>query len=454
MKEVKPNVKEDFRLAKKVMMNSNPTLLSAGKYEIYRPYFASTQNLNYISDLTKKMDIKSAFTILGSGEPVFELISQDVDNIIATDTNPFTKYIYYLKKAAIKTLSNKEYVSFMLDPYNNNFLSKKLISEKVSSGFSKKEKDYLEFWDKILNYDSRELLIYGFFRPAFRYTKAEDRKLYSTYIHTKKYDQLKEAFALYRGHLLPEIYSEEWVIVNSARFQNLYTACLEELIEIMKKKGDYQDMYNSCNYAASLYPLDEWQVYEMEALVALGETKAALALYEKTTEMYFEELSMPPSDQMLECFQHMKDQLNMKTRDINEIQSGMEEKEFFKGAFFCQYPSFADSYRMMNRIMERSGQSVYLLMCTLHDEKEQMEENTELFKELSEKLFDSIQESLRRGDIFTKYNLKQYLVMLIGIRKEECSIVTSRIDSSFRKKCNNKHIKIHYHISSVATGVK
>lgn len=270
----------------------------------------------------------------------------------------------------------------------------------------------------------------------------------------EKYEQLKEAFNLYRGHLLPEIYSEDWVIVNSARFQNIYTECLEQLIDIMKKKGDYQEMYHACNYAASLYPLDEWQVYEMEALVALGETKAALALYEKTTEMYFEELSMPPSDQMLECFQHMKDQLNMKTRDINEIQSGMEEKEFFKGAFFCQYPSFADSYRMMNRIMERSGQSVYLLMCTLHDEKEQMEENTELFKELSEKLFDSIQESLRRGDIFTKYNLKQYLVMLIGIRKEECSIVTSRIDSSFRKKCNNKHIKIHYHISSVATGVK
>ena len=270
----------------------------------------------------------------------------------------------------------------------------------------------------------------------------------------EKYEQLKEAFTLYRGHLLPEIYSEDWVIVNSARFQNIYTECLEQLIDIMKKKGDYQEMYNACNYAASLYPLDEWQVYEMEALVALGETKAALALYEKTTEMYFEELSMPPSDQMLECFQHMKDQLNMKTRDINEIQSGMEEKEFFKGAFFCQYPSFADSYRMMNRIMERSGQSVYLLMCTLHDEKEQMEENTELFKELSEKLFDSIQESLRRGDIFTKYNLKQYLVMLIGIRKEECSIVTSRIDSSFRKKCSNKHIKIKYHISSVATGVK
>ena len=236
MKEVKPNVKEDFRLAKKVMMNSNPTLLSAGKYEIYRPYFASTQNLNYISDLTKKMDIKSAFTILGSGEPVFELISQDVDNIIATDTNPFTKYIYYLKKAAIKTLSNKEYISFILDPYNNNFLSKKLISEKVSSGFSKKEKDYLEFWDKILNYDSRELLIYGFFRPAFRYTKAEDRKLYSTYIHTKKYNQLKEKI----DSVNIKIYQEE----------------AKELLDNLDESFDYIDITNILLFVVQQYDID------------------------------------------------------------------------------------------------------------------------------------------------------------------------------------------------------
>ena len=258
-------------------------------------------------------------------------------------------------------------------------------------------------------------------------------------VEEEKYKLLKEANALYRGHLLPEIYGEDWVVINSARLQNLYTECLEMLLGIMRKKGYYQEMYETSNYAASLYPLDEWQVYAMEALVAMGETKAALALYEKTTAMYFEELLMPPSDQMMECFQHMKDQLNMKTRDINEIQNGMEEKEFSKGAFFCQYPSFADSYRMMNRMMERSGQSVYLLMCTLHDEKEQMEEDSENFKAISEMLFDSIQVSLRRGDIFTKYNLRQYLVMLIGIRKEECSIVTGRIDQSFRKKCSNRN---------------
>lgn len=299
----------------------------------------------------------------------------------------------------------------------------------------------------------------GVYRFAADFTINVDAKRFEDLIKAAKlasaseqYDLLKEAFGLYKGHFLPELYGEDWVIVNNAQFQSMYSECTEKLIEILREAGNYQEMYEISNHAASLYPLDEWQVYEMEALVALGETKTALALYEKTTEMYFEELMMPPSDQMMDCFQHMKDQLQMKIRDISEIQQGMEEKEYFRGAFFCQYPSFADSYRMMNRIMERSGQSVYLLMCTLHDEKAQMEENAETLKEVSDVLFDSIQESLRRGDIFTRYNLKQYLVMLIGIRREECSIVTSRIDSNFRKMCSHRNIKIQYHISSVASG--
>jgi len=41
-------------------------------------------------------------------------------------------------------------------------------------------------------------------------------------------------------------------------------------------------------------------------------------------------------------------------------------------------------------------------------------------------------------------------VMLMGIRREECSIVTERIDKNFRKRCPLKNVRIHYYISSVA----
>ena len=102
-------------------------------------------------------------------------------------------------------------------------------------------------------------------------------------------------------------------------------------------------------------------------------------------------------------------------------------------------------------MMERSGQSVYLLMCTIRDESGQVVEETEWLRSISDELFFAIRESLRRGDVFTKYNVKQYLVMLMGIRREECSIVTERIDKNFRKRYSGKNVRIHYYISSVAS---
>ena len=266
-----------------------------------------------------------------------------------------------------------------------------------------------------------------------------------------QYKLLKEACNLYKGQFLPELSGEEWVLMKDAQFQRLYTECLTVLIEKLKERGEFQELYSLCIHAATLYPFDEWQVYAIEALVAMGDVKAAMELYEATTTLYFEELSMPPSEKMLECFRHMRELLQMRTSNICEVQGELDEKEFIQGAFFCQYPSFADNYRVLSRMMERSGQSIFLLMCTIRDQSGQLLENTELLKTASDCLFGAIHESLRRGDVFTKYNMRQYLVMLMGIRREECGIVTERIDKNFRKRYANRRVSIRYYISSVAS---
>ena len=70
---------------------------------------------------------------------------------------------------------------------------------------------------------------------------------------------------------------------------------------------------------------------------------------------------------------------------------------------------------MMVRLMERSGQSVYLLLCTLYDERQG--KGIQQRKELSQKLSSSIKEALRRGDVYTCYNLSQYLVIRQPVRQ-------------------------------------
>ena len=54
---------------------------------------------------------------------------------------------------------------------------------------------------------------------------------------------------------------------------------------------------------------------------------------------------------------------------MNEIQEGLNQREKDDGAFFCSYLSFMEGYRYVQRVIERSGQSAYLLLCTMTDGK-------------------------------------------------------------------------------------
>jgi DNA-binding SARP family transcriptional activator len=136
---------------------------------------------------------------------------------------------------------------------------------------------------------------------------------------------------LYQGYFLPELSGEDWVVIQNARFQKLYTECLEELVSILKVQGEYEEILRLCSHAAALYPFDEWQVYEMEALLAMGDGNGALNLYEETTAMYFDELAMPPSERMLDCFLHMREIIQLKTSNMKEVQEILNEKKYNKG---------------------------------------------------------------------------------------------------------------------------
>ena len=87
----------------------------------------------------------------------------------------------------------------------------------------------------------------------------------------------------------------------------------------------------------------------------------------------------------------------------------------------------------MRRCMERSGQSVFLLVCTLIDGKGRPLDSGDRLEQLSDALYGAIKNSLRRSDSFTKYNQAQYLVMLVGTNEEDCQIVINRITRNFAK---------------------
>ena len=83
-------------------------------------------------------------------------------------------------------------------------------------------------------------------------------------------------------------------------------------------------------------------------------------------------------------------------------------------------------------MMERHGDQVFLMLCTVVDSKKNPMKDGPKLEELSDRLLESIVKSVRRSDTVTKYGKGQYLVLLANTTRENCDIVQRRIDRNFR----------------------
>ena len=266
----------------------------------------------------------------------------------------------------------------------------------------------------------------------------------------ERLEALKKVCESYSGEFLPFLSNEEWVAVESTRCKEMYFSCLREACSLLKENGRYEEMLELCSRAIEIYPFEEWQLVQIDCLLAMNRYKEALKVYEDATTLFFEELGLSPSEKMLARFRFMSGQIHYAMGTLTDIKDSLKEKEFIPGAYYCSYPSFIDSYRIIVRMIERSGQSVFLMLCTLTDSKGNPLEKEELLAEHASDLSQAICKSIRRGDLYTRYSPNQFLVLLMGIKQEDCELTFRRINAKFREMCPSQRIQLRYYVSSIA----
>lgn len=266
----------------------------------------------------------------------------------------------------------------------------------------------------------------------------------------KRTEILESAFRLYGGDYLPDLSGEDWVLMESVYYRRLYTDSLKQLCKWLMAHGEYEETLKVCAPACEMYPFDEWQTIRVECFVALKRYKEAMQEYEQTSKLLFEELGISPSERMLKQFEIMSSHMNYKPQEIKSIKSRLKESEEELGAYYCNFPSFRDNYRLVSRIIERNGQSVYLMLCSITNGKGEPMENEDKLKIMSQELYNSIKHSLRRGDSFTKYSPSQYLALLVGTDKESCKIVYNRVMRYFCREHKSWNQYLEFYVSSIA----
>lgn len=255
---------------------------------------------------------------------------------------------------------------------------------------------------------------------------------------------LTEACELYQGEFLPESSNEIWAAVENIRLKGLYVDAVHELCAIWKEQGEYQKMFDLYSRAAELYPFEEWQVYQIDCLLDMQRYEKAYELYRQTVKSYSDELGIPPSDRLLERLRRMNGKLIMEENSLSKVKEQLREENSC-GAYYCPYPSFIDTYRFVCRIVERTGQSLFLMMCTVRYTDLSVEKD----EHAGTQLLHAIEKTLRRGDVYTKYSNNQCLILLSEIRREDCEYVFDRIKKQFQKQNQNPGCRLEYEAAEI-----
>ena len=257
-----------------------------------------------------------------------------------------------------------------------------------------------------------------------------------------------DACYAYGGEFLPMQTGIVWAAREARRYKEMFCECVERATELLRVHQDFFQMEALGTYASRIDPLADWETVTMEALASLGRNEDARRLYDETVQYYFNEQGLRPSKKLIEQFDRLGEKMQYRHAALDEIQSELTGKgDETPGGYLCSYPVFQGIYRMVERMLERGGQSVYIMLCTIVDGKGNPMKEGEMLENLVTRMGDAVQHSIRRGDAMCRYGKGQYLVLLVNTTRENCGVIQKRINRLFL--IGRQRTGIEYYVNSV-----
>lgn len=252
----------------------------------------------------------------------------------------------------------------------------------------------------------------------------------------------------YKGEFLSVYTAVLWAGAEARRYRMQFCECVENAAALLREREGWNQMEELGKYAAETVPFSGWETLIMEALMERGKYEEAGKLYSDVVEQYLREQGVYPSSGFMEMIEELGNRMKHSYAMHEQIQRRLEEADDERaGGYLCSYPVFRGIYQILARQMERSGQNMHLMLCTLIDSKGNPLKEGKRKEELAARLQEAVRTSVRHGDIINRYGSGQFLVLLINITREDCEMIKNRIDRKF--VTGRQRTGVQYHMNSV-----
>ena len=245
------------------------------------------------------------------------------------------------------------------------------------------------------------------------------------------------AIACYRGPLLSDGPMPGWAMASASQYRRKFINVALRAVRILAQLGMHEEILQACHAVLALEPYEEpLHAAYIEALCALSRNREARRHYEDVAVALYKDFGIRPSHLLREACQRIDENVVGIHTDIDVIQDVLAEQGNDSVAFICDADMFRVIYALEARRIARAGQVVYLVLLTFLDANYAVPDARSL-RTAMDLLADVLLSTLRRGDVVSRWNDSQFIVMLSSLTYEDCEIVARRIRDRFDSQCGD-----------------
>ena len=254
----------------------------------------------------------------------------------------------------------------------------------------------------------------------------------------EKLETCMGALALYRGDYLSKAMGERWVSRLAPYYHSMYIRLVQTTAGLLSQQERWEEVIQVCGRAIQIDSYEESFYYHLiRGLIRTGQTRQALERYKRMYSLFYTELGVPPSAEMVELYQEICQEQSRDTdreeMDLAAVSRFLLQEDRLSGAFLCELDVFTDIYNLEARSIARSGRSVCLAMVTA-TMRDGSTPPLRMLNDYMDKLGDCIQGTLRRGDVVSRFSVSQFILLLPAPTVEKGRVPLDRMIGQFRQR--------------------
>ena len=149
---------------------------------------------------------------------------------------------------------------------------------------------------------------------------------------------------------------------------------------------------------------------KLYAYYKTGKTDLALSFYRQIVDYYYSKYGIEVSQRLKEIYEMILDTSPATQIDVEELEKSLTVDDNNDNTFYCDFDVFKNIYQINVRSARRSMKARILTLLTIVDTSGCLDEKA--IRQEADILREVISNSLRKNDVYSKFNMTQYSLIL------------------------------------------